>query len=309
MAILHLKIMKPAIQVLLVSIFSVITNAEVTHTDTAEYEQANDIAERFRFEKDVANNPFAILPHKPNYLLPFTYARQNKTAYQKLSKNLELDNVEAEFQISLKFLAAENFLVDDLNVQLAFTSVSWWQTYNSELSAPFRETNYEPEVIFSYSRPWYLFSLPIRHSFIALNHQSNGQSVTLSRSWNRIKGGIVFEQSPLIFSLQSWWRIPEDRKSDDSDVDGDDNPHIEKYLGYGSLGILWKMPKSHNLDIQIRNNLRSDNKGSLKLGWSFPFTKQLRAYVQYFNGYGESLIYYDKPIVRYGIGVKLTDWL
>tara|TARA_R110001583_G_scaffold192843_1_gene359967 strand:- start:9822 stop:10064 length:243 start_codon:yes stop_codon:yes gene_type:complete len=80
-------------------------------------------------------------------------------------------------------------------------------------------------------------------------------------------------------------------------------------MGYGELGLLWKVNENHNIDFMFRNNLKSDNKGAVKIGWSFPLSSHLRGYVEYFNGYGESLIYYNETISRIGIGVKLTDWL
>ena len=270
---------------------------------------AGMIQERLFFEKSVGGNPFAILPHRPNYLLPVSYSELDQTVYQTILQGNELDNVETKFQVSLKYVAAENFVFDGVNLQFAFTATSWWQSYNHAISAPFRETNYEPELIFSYTKPWSLFGLPVAHGFVSLNHQSNGQSGELSRSWNRIIGGMTLETDQIVWQAQLWWRLPEELKADPSDPAGDDNPNIENYLGHGQIGALWRLSRNHNLEVILRNNLRSDNKGAIEIGWSYPFTDHLRGFVQYFNGYGESLIYYNKPSERLSLGIKFTDWL
>lgn len=267
------------------------------------------VQERLFFEKSVGSNPFAILPHRPNYLLPVSYSELDQTLYEPQLQGNDLDKIEAKFQVSLKYVAAEDFVYDGVNLLFAFTATSWWQSYNSAISAPFRETNYEPEMIFSYTRPWSLWGLPVSHGFVSLNHQSNGQSGALSRSWNRVIGGLSFEHNQVVWQAQLWWRFPEDAKADPNDPSGDDNPDIEDFLGHGQLGALWRLSRNHNLEVVLRNNLRSDNKGSIEIGWSYPFTSHLRGFVQYFNGYGESLIYYNESSQRLSIGIKFTDWL
>jgi phospholipase A1 len=274
-----------------------------------EKKSSGKVQERLFFEKSVGNNPFAILPHRPNYLLPISYAELDQTIYEPQLQGNDLDNVETKFQVSLKYVAAEDFVFDGVDLQFAFTATSWWQSYNDEISAPFRETNYEPELIFAYTKPWSLFGLPVKHGFISLNHQSNGQSGLLSRSWNRIIGGLSVEHNQVVWHAQLWWRFPEDAKTDPSDPGGDDNPDILDFMGDGQLGALWRLPRNHNLELRLRNNLSSDNKGAIEIGWSFPLTSHLRGFVQYFNGYGESLVYYNESVQRFSIGIKLTDWL
>jgi phospholipase A1 len=238
-----------------------------------------------------------------------TYSKTNIEPYVDLLQGAEFDHIEAKFQVSLKYVAVEDFFFRDLDLQFAFTATSWWQSYNSDISAPFRETNYEPELIFNYHNPWSILGIDVGNSFLSLNHQSNGQSGTLSRSWNRLIAGIAFTVDNVAWGITTWYRFPEEAKIDLASPRGDDNPDIEKYMGYGEIGALWQITEGHNLDIMLRNNFRSDNKGAIQLGWSFPFSKHLRGYIEYFNGYGESLIYYDQSVERIGIGVKLTDWL
>ena len=301
-------------QVINACLSSVITTADPDKTveqlrQDCEDNSSGIVQERRFFEKSVGSNPFAILPHRPNYLLPISYAELDQTIYEPQLQDNDLDNVETKFQVSLKYLAAEDFVFDDVELQFAFTATSWWQSYNDEISAPFRETNYEPELIFAYTKPWSLYGLPVQHSFISLNHQSNGQAGLLSRSWNRIIGGLAFEHNQIVWSAQLWWRFPEDAKSDSTDPAGDDNPDILDFMGHGQLGALWRLSRNHNIELRLRNNLSSDNKGAVEIGWSYPFTSHLRGFVQYFNGYGESLIYYNESVQRFSIGIKLTDWL
>ncbi len=270
----------------------------------------NRLRKRNRLEHRASLNPFALLPHKPNYLLPVTFANISKRPYGGDPKAEKYQDTEAKFQISLKYLAVEDLMWDGLDVQVAFTVESYWQAYNGEISAPFRETNYEPEIIFNYSQPWSLLGLPVEQTYLSLNHQSNGQTGDLSRSWNRIIGGLVFAQSANVtWGVRTWWRIPEEAKLTPDDPDGDDNPYIERYMGYGEIAGLWNISDNNTLEVLFRNNLRSDNKGAVQVGWTFPITRHLRGYIEYFNGYGESLIYYNQHTQRLGIGVKLTNWL
>ncbi|MCF2948571.1 phospholipase A [Paraglaciecola aquimarina] len=272
--------------------------------------QTNRVKQRQVLEKEASKNPFAILPHKPNYLLPITLTSIRREPYQDVAVGPKLDNLEAKFQVSIKYLAWEDFVFNDVEVEFAFTATSWWQSYNDDISAPFRETNYEPELIFVYNHSWSLLGLPVEQTSLSFNHQSNGQTGLLSRSWNRIIAGLVFAQTDNVtWGIRGWYRIPEQEKLEPLSPEGDDNPNIERYVGYGELGGLWNISDKNTLELVIRNNLRSDNRGAVELGWSFPINGKLQGYLEYFNGYGESLIYFDQHTQRIGLGFKLTNWL
>ena len=269
------------------------------------------VKQRVNLEKQASKNPFAIVPHRPNFVLPASVTKIDQDPYAGTAIDSELDDVEIKFQVSLKYLAVQDLLFDDLDLEIGFTTTSWWQAYNSGISAPFRETNYEPEVILNYHHSWSLLGLPIEQTSLSFNHQSNGQTGQLSRSWNRIILGFAFAPTEnVVWGLRTWYRIPEEEKIDPFDAAGDDNPDIEKYLGYGDLGGIWNIADKHSLEFMFRNNLRAKgNKGSIQLGWSFPINGRIQGYVEYFNGYGESLIYYNHHSQRLGIGFKLTNWL
>lgn len=255
---------------------------------------------RVALEEAASYNPFSITPHKPNYLLPVAHNfSPNRTPFSGRDRNL--DGTEVKFQFSYKVPVVRDLLGDNGTIFVAYTNQSYWQAYNGAESRKFRETNHEPEAFVSFNTDWNLLGLNNSLINVGAVHQSNGRSGSLSRSWNRLFVDFVFERENFYMSLKPWYRIPEDD-------DDDDNPDITDFMGYGEVRALYQLRDSL-FGIMLRNNLRSDNKGALQLDWSFPLTRNLRGYVQYFNGYGESLIDYDASINRIGVGFLITDWL
>ena len=269
------------------------------------------LKKRLRMEYRVRDNRFAIIPHKPNYLLPVTFNHSpNQDSLENAGDDRQVDNVEVKFQVSFKTPFWEKPFGENSALYFAYTGQSYWQAYNSDVSSPFRETNHEPEIFAAWATDWKLGGWQVPYFSLGLSHQSNGRSGLGSRSWNRIYTEFAFEQDRWVLSFKPWWRIPEDRKDDPLDPDGDDNPDIDDYMGYFELYSAYQWD-NHNFGILLRNNLRSDNKSAFQFDWTFPLDDEgkLRGYVQYFNGYGESLIDYDRRVNRLGVGFVLTDWL
>jgi len=254
--------------------------------------------------------PF-IRAYRPNYILPLAYnSSPNHDSILDVDRNAKAENTEAKFQISFKVKLWPDVMDKDVDLWFAYTQLSFWQLYNSTFSSPFRETDYEPELFLTFRTDYApfgldLFGLKGRIINLGINHQSNGRARPLSRSWNRIVTNFGFEKDNFNFFAKAWYRIPESATDDD-------NPNIEKYMGYGELSGTYYWNK-HRFGAMLRNNLRtSENKGSVQLDWSFPFpfikNDRFSGYIQYFNGYGESLLDYNANSNRISIGIMLADW-
>lgn len=236
--------------------------------------------------KQIIYSAFDIEPYRMNYLLPVTY--DNKDHAQR-------KNIETKFQISFKKSLFENIFGLEDRLYLAYTQTSWWQT--TAPSAPFRETNYEPEIFLD--MPFESSQSVLKSYRVGLVHQSNGK-LAQSRSWNRAYLSGKFLYSGILFEPRVWYRFKEDEKANINATSGDDNPDILDYLGYGDLTISY--PYKKNLFSSIVR------KKSVQLDWTFPLfgLKDVFGYLQYFNGYGESLVDYDEKVEKIGLGFAIT---
>ena len=261
------------------------------------------IERRMRLEKLSHDNPFVISAHKPNYILLLAHNEKTNEApfsIQFPNEDISVDNNEVKFQISAKFPLVVDLFDGKGDVYFAYTNRSFWQLYNDK-SAPFRETNHEPEIFLTLPTDWELAGF--KNSFINFGfvHQSNGRADTLSRSWNRIYANFIIEKGNGLLSFKPWYRIEEDEADDN-------NPDIEDYMGHFELSGLYNM-RRHSLGFMLRNNLKSDNRGAIQIDWMFPLTSVFHGYEQYFNGYSESLIEYNYDQESIGIVLALTGWL
>lgn len=290
-------------------------NVLSTETETAQEPEQKEslLLSRIQRERIAARNRSSLTPHKRNYILPVTYTSNiNEEPYIDLVPDnidgLSLENVEAKFQISLKTLLLDNIFINNDTLHFSFTGVSYWQIYNKDISSPFRETNYEPEIFWSAPISWRPFDVDATALVLGFNHQSNGQTGTLSRSWNRLYANFIWESENFVYSFKPWYRVPEDAKETPDDPEGDDNPDIEKYLGNFEFTTVYRRG-DYEFTTMFRNNLRSENRGAFQIDWTFPLLKNVRGYVQYFNGYGENLIDYNARTQRIGFGFLLSDLL
>lgn len=276
------------------------SNMIMAEEATSNEEEVSALDRRIEAERSTRFKPFVLTPHKPNYVLPVTYNETPNNAPFVTSNYGELDNYEIKFQISVKFPIVDNLFGEQGSIQFAYTNLSFWQAYNKQASRPFRETVHEPELFLIFENDWEFLGFTNRLIQLGIVHQSNGQSGTESRSWNRFYADFIFEKGNYYLSFRPWVRL--------GLAGQDDNPDIETYLGHGEFRAVYAGSK-HILSLMLRNNFHSPNYGAMEVNWSFPLSRRAKWFIQYFYGYGESLIDYNAPVNRLGIGIALTDWL
>ena len=256
--------------------------------------------ERVVLEDDAESNPLAITAYKRNYLLPWAYnSTPNESSFAQVTREGEVDNTEVKYQLSLKVGLVNDIFDDNGDLYFAYTQRSWWQAYNSDASAPFRETNYEPEAFLQFDNRYELLGWTNTRNRIGFAHQSNGRSDPLSRSWNRFYADMMFQNGDWAVAITPHWRVPEES-------DEDDNPDLYNYIGYGDITVGYTADQ-HEFTWMVRGNPSKGNFGN-QLDYSFPLFGKVRGYVQYYHGYGESLIDYDHSVNRLGLGFSINTF-
>jgi phospholipase A1 len=291
-------------KILLISTTLLISLGISAETKANDLELTSIFDQRSEAVGEAIDNPFAFSQHRLNYILPFSYVSDPNTLSASGLSTENVDNIEAKYQISVKLplYQVEN---STSGLYMAFTAVSYWQVYNGEASKPFRETNYEPELFYSWRNELTFAGFKFNQIRFGLSHQSNGQSGLRSRSWNRLFASAMFSDADSFYHIKAWYRIKEDEKDDPFDSTGDDNPDITTFMGHTEFGYGTTLGV-FNVMALMRNNLKtSNNKGSIELNLSYPISERYELLMQYFNGYGDSLVDYNRHQQRIGFGVQL----
>jgi phospholipase A1 len=220
--------------------------------------------------------------------------------------------LNAKFQISFRYrlfdgegrLASRLPWIDDL--YLSYSQTSLWDL--GELSKPFTDTSYRPRLFFADYDLGRAFDGRVRLGVEAgAGHESNGKEGADSRSFNMLyvrpmltmgnPDGLRFYVAPLIHNYIA---------------DGE-NPDLKDYRGYVDWLIGGGSKGGLDIWATLRKGERSDF-GSFELNASYPLSKlsggDLNGWImlQYFNGYGESLLDYSRKLdsqLRLGIAVAL----
>jgi len=257
------------------------------------------MVQEWELDRPSKRGVFNFRPHNDTYLLLANYStNSNDAPFEEFTPGgIKSKHVELTYQISFKMKMIEHLLGTPVDLWFGYTQNSFWQAYNRAASSPFRETNYQPELMLTTPLALDLGILDVRRVTLGVNHQSNGQTSTLSRSWNRVYAEVGAEKGKFGVSFRLWKRL-DNARSDNDNID------ITDYMGHGDIHASYRWD-GHELTMMARRNLSTDH-GALQLGWAFPVAANLKGYVQVFSGYGQSLIDYNYAQKSIGGGFKVN---
>lgn len=225
---------------------------------------------------------------------------------------------EGRIQLSIRTKVAQGLFTSTDpqrrdSLWFAYSQQSYWQVFAGSISRPFRVTDHEPELIYIFPSTLEMpMGWQLRYSGVSINHQSNGQSLPLSRSWNRVilMAGLE-KDSRFSINGRLWQRLPEDAGTDD-------NPGISDLVGRAELSGNWNVNKEHRLSLTVRHSLRAQANGSYRLEWSRALgnpgralgeaASGLRFHTQIFSGFGDSLLDFNYHRTVLSVGLSLVDW-
>jgi phospholipase A1/A2 len=288
--------------------------------------QPSEITRFWDLEKASAKDVFQLRAYRPISLSvagassvnalpnsPTNGSPANPVAYSPTEMKI---NLSVRTKLASGILHLENQPLSD-SLWFGYSQQSYWQLFNSTLSRPFRATDHEPELIyvFGHNRP-----LPggwtYRMSGAGLVHQSNGQSLPLSRSWNRLylmaaADKITSSGDRFTVQAKGWQRLPEPAAKDD-------NPDITNFVGRAEIAGTWSFDQgmgkdltTHTLGMTLRHSLKSQGRSSLQLEYLRSLgdaNSSLRFHTRLFSGYGDSLIDYNRRRTVLSVGMSLVDW-
>lgn len=269
------------------------------------FKNSKSMSELWELKDEYHRGTFLITSYKPTYLTLAKYSSntnrfpRSENSSKTLNSPVNLDPIEAKFQLSLKTKIFHNMFQGHLDLWMAYSQTAYWQIYNVERSRPFKELNYKPEIIANFPIEFPFLGFYAKMIGISFIHESNGQSDPISRSWNRIAFHAGFERNNWQVMLKPWIRIG-------SKID--DNEGISDFVGRGEANLTYDWGRQRFRAIARHSlNIGTKSRGSLQLNWSFPIFENFNGHFQFFDGYGETLIDYNHRQTTIGIGVSLIN--
>lgn len=204
-------------------------------------------------------------------------------------------NSDVKFQISFQQRLTKSNLPWNTYLYLFYTQKAMWNVF--ERSLPFHDLNFNPGI--GISRFIILKNRLVGKVTMMVEHESNGRDGTASRSWNKISWAGEAYVSPNLMAHAKFW-IPI--------IDGQYNKDILKYMGVSQAGFQaisnddkWVL----DMTLVKRQGWNLNFNTIVQLGYRINHNSNQFIMLQYFNGYGESMLDYNQYHSRIRIGLLI----
>ena len=204
-------------------------------------------------------------------------------------------SADVRFQISLRQRLTQSILPGKTFLFLTYTQNCFWNVYQN--SAPFRDVNFNPSLSLG---KFLIGDNELRGILIAsLEHESNGRDSSESRSWNFLSAYGTYLFNPrLFFSMKLWLPF----------LVASENKNILIYRGIGYVSLNYQSRDQRfwlTAVLQPRKRFMRINT-TLEAGYKINLPANQYVFFQYYNGYGESLLDYDRytSMIRIGFCIR-----
>ncbi len=234
--------------------------------------------------RDFDNRPFFGL-YKDNYFTVGTTVGSKPTAA----------NSDVKFQVSISQRLTKSVLPWHTYLFLMYSQKCMWNVF--ENSMPMRDLNFNPGI--GLSKLLISKNRLVGKLTLLIEHESNGRDRLASRSWNKISFcGNIYLDPNLMVHGKFWIPI----------VDGGNNRDILRYSGIYQTGIQalstnrrWVLSAT----FVKRKGWNFNANSIVELGFRIRKKDNQFLFLQYYNGYGENLLDYNKYHSRLRIGLLI----
>lgn len=205
-------------------------------------------------------------------------------------------NTNVKFQISIAQRLSKSVLPFGTYAYLFYSQKCFWNVL--ENSMPMTDLNFNPGL--GLAKPLFVRGNYIGKAMLILEHESNGRDGDDSRSWNKISFGANIMIGPTLMVHGKFW-IPI--------VDGQNNKDILRYSGIYQMGLqLQSSNQRFNSAITLvkREGWNLNYNVIAEVGMRMWKGANEYLFMQFYNGYGEGLLEYNKfhSQIRVGIQIK-----
>lgn len=238
--------------------------------------------------RDFSNQPYFGL-YKDNYFIfgPSVGPRPTK------------ENTNVKFQISIAQRLTRTTLPWGTYLYLFYSQKCFWNVL--ENSMPMTDLNFNPGI--GLTKPLFVKNRYIGKLTFLIEHESNGRDSTASRSWNKIAlAANVMLTNNLMVHGKIFIPI----------VDGENNRDIIHYTGFWQAGaqILSNDRRwMGGITVMKRNQWNLNANVIVDVAYRLFNNANQYIFMQYYNGYGEGLLEYNKFHSQLRVGILIRPKL